>query len=53
MELKKIISILVYLLEAPITNSAAFHLAKAKSIFRERNATFLGTPKYMQWPILT
>ena len=44
MELENFISILVHLSGAPIKNSAAFHLAKAKSIFRERNATFLGTP---------
>ena len=44
MKLENFSSILVHFSGAPIANSAAFHLAKAKSIFRERNATFLGTP---------
>ena len=44
MELENFIAILVNLSGAPITKNAAFHLDKAKSIFRERNATFLGTP---------
>ena len=44
MELENFISIKVHLSGAPFAKSAAFYLVKAKSIFRERNATFLGTP---------
>ena len=44
MELENFISILVHLSGAPLANSAAFHLALAKSISREGKATFFGNP---------